>query len=221
MTDQRRERPILFSGSMVRALLAGTKTQTRRVVKLRGYPGADVVVHDGKVWKPSRVDYAGFVECPYGRPGDRLWVRETWRHIEGGAIYDSAGGMMDAFEDETIYRADRPTYPGPWKPSIFMPRWASRITLEIESVRVERLQDISGEDAMAEGLKAITKDGRLTKYGIPDSDGLPGTDNTGWPWNEWRISPVDAYCVLWEIINGHGSWAANPWVWVVGFRRVG
>lgn len=101
-----------------------------------------------------------------------------------------------------------------------MPRWASRITLEVTGIRVERLQDISEEDAIAEGLSGITKDGKLIKYGIPDQDGLPGTDNTGWPWRDWQKDPRDAYRRLWESINGRGSWDANPWVWVVEFKRV-
>jgi len=102
-----------------------------------------------------------------------------------------------------------------------MPRWASRITLEITAVRVERLHDISEADAVAEGLACITKDGdRTRKYGIPDADGMPGTDDHGWPWNEWRSDPREAYRKLWESINGPGSWDLNPWVWVIEFKRV-
>jgi hypothetical protein len=130
------------------------------------------------------------------------------------------------------YHADHPHKPlttivspdGKWgwrmKVGRFLPSWASRITLEIVNVRVERLQDISADDAIAEGLKGITMDWRLVKYGIPDADGYPGTDDIGWPWEDWRISPVDAYRRLWESINGSGSWDANPWVWVIEFRRI-
>lgn len=186
-----KERPILFNGAMVRALLAGTKTQTRRVVKPqpRRVDGG-VPFGDAPAWAHAEPGSA-MMRCPYGKPGDWLWVRESWKHIEGGNVYDAAGGVMDSFEPETLYRASRPNYPGQWKPSIHMPRWASRITLEITSVRVERLQDISEADAIAEGV-----------YTDPASPAY------------------DAYAQLWDEINGPGSWAANPWVWVLEFRRL-
>lgn len=101
-----------------------------------------------------------------------------------------------------------------------MPRWASRITLEIVAVRVERLNEISEPDAKAEGLKALSKDGTLVKYGIPDRDGLPGNDDYGWHWKEWERDPRQSFRRLWESLNGPGSWDANPWVWVIEFRRV-
>lgn len=107
-----------------------------------------------------------------------------------------------------------------WRPSIHMPRWASRISLEITGIRVERLQDISEEDAIDEGLKAITKDGKLIKYGIPDRDGYPGADDFGWNWGDWDKSPVLAYKRLWQSINGKGSWDLNPFVWVIEFKRI-
>lgn len=211
-----KERPILFSAPMVRAILDGRKTQTRRIVNLRDLAWMDE--HQG-LREPCNAE-----RCPYGQPGDRLWVRESgWERPERtsqmmreGAdtwapYYYAADG-----EDGEQLRA--------WgfkvRPSIHMPRWASRITLEITSVRVERLNDISPDDAIEEGLKAITKDGKTVKYGIPDHDGRPGTDDIGWPWQELRISPVDAFRHLWESINGAGSWAANPWVWVVEFKRL-
>ena len=193
-----KERPILFSAPMVRAILAGTKTQTRRVVKPQ--PGCD----------PRDDEHIDMGRCPYGQPGTTLWVRETW--------------SPDEYEGQrTFYRADDEHFlpAGGWKPSIHMPRFASRITLEITGLRVERLQDISPSDAIAEGLKGLSKDGgQITKYGIPDSDGLPGTDDAGWPWHAWRISPVDSYRRLWSQINGPRSWDANPFVWVVEFKRV-
>ena len=101
-----------------------------------------------------------------------------------------------------------------------MPRWASRILLEIADVRVERLQEISENDAKGEGLAAISKDGQIFKYGIPDRDGLPGTDDHGWPWVDWKHSARNAFGRLWESINGAGSWDTNPWVWVVEFRVI-
>jgi len=229
-----KERPILFSAPMVRALLDGSKTQSRRIVKpqpFNGRPDDEVrkqMIENGALGQDASltdlingaIDH-GFIpeaKCPYGHTGDRLWVRETYF----GNHFQHPNEPED--ERELHYRADGlPNFEGEeslikWRPSIFMPRWASRITLEITGVRVERLNDISEEDAKAEGLKGITKDGKLVKYGIPDADGYPGTDDIGWPWEDWRISPVDAYRRLWESINGSGSWDANPWVWVVEFR---
>jgi hypothetical protein len=165
-----KERPILFSAPMVRALLDGRKTQTRRVVKLRGKfaDGADVVVHGGRVWKPARVDYSGYVACPYGQPGDRLWVRETFSE------FDTHHGK------EVWYRAesDDPSYwhNVTWRPSIFMPRRLSRITLELTGVRVVRLKEISAADVLAEGCT-------ITTPAFPKAD----------------------YLDLWDKINGPGS----------------
>ena len=198
-----KERPIIFSSPMVRAMLDGRKTQTRRVIKEKLMCGEDAHVNN----------------CQYGKPGDRLWVRETWSKAKS------------PMSSEVFYRADGEPkgkqYPlsfvereSRWRPSIHMPRWASRILLEVTNVRVERLHDISEEDAIAEGLKAITKDGKTIKYGIPDRDGYPGNDDTGWDWCDWNVSPVSAYKMLWESINGQGSWVLNPWVWVVEFRRI-
>ena len=200
-----KERPILFSAPMVRAILEGRKTMTRRVVKLRH--GADVVVTNGQVWKPARVDYAGYVDCPYGQVGDRLWVRESWKHIEGGAVYDAAGGIMDSNDPETIYRASRPNHSGPWKPSIHMPRWASRILLEVTGVRVEQLNEISEADAKAEG--AMFHDGR-------------GIGHSGWrhDYKDVHANARSSFARLWESINGPGSWEANPFVWVIEFKRI-
>lgn len=203
-------RPILFSAPMVRALLAGTKTQTRRGVKPQppadtfqvtpyhhpdnhprffawkdGFGGAEM----HPAWEP--------IPCPYGQPSDQLWVRESWKHIEGGNVYDAAGGVMDSFEHETLYRASSPNDPGPWKPSIHMPRWASRITLEITGVRVERLQDITPDDCIAEGAWPI----EMRELGRGHE-------------------AIAAFRTLWESIDGNGSWAENPWVWVLEFRRL-
>jgi hypothetical protein len=221
--NMRKERPILFSAPMVRAILDGEKTQTRRIVK----PRKDIIF--GCLLSPdelaSEVDRGVMDNSPW-RAGDRLWVRETFAIVPRTAYRCSEGVKQtlrpDDDHDAAIYRSgwERSKSGFSWKPSIFMPRWASRITLEIVSVRVELLQEISQEDAIAEGLKGITKDGKLVKYGIPDSDGLPGTDNTGWPWKEWRISPVGAYKKLWESINGLGSWDKNPFVWVIEFKIV-
>lgn len=164
-----------------------------------------------------------------------LWIKETFAPYgndkgEGIVTYRAGGAHFMLCEDYgegdpvAIGAATAPNSrytPPKWKPSIFMPRWASRIALEITSVRVERLQDISETDAKDEGLSCLTKDGgRTWKFGIPDRDGLPGNDDDGWHWHEWEVDPRLAYKKLWESINGAGSWAQNPWVWVIGFKRV-
>jgi hypothetical protein len=218
-----KERPILFSALMVKALLEGRKTQTRRIVKPRKDMNFGCLLYPNEL--AGEVNNGVMDNCPWPL-GNRLWVRETFAIVPRTAYRCSDGVQQtlrpDDDHDAAIYRSgwERSKSGFVWRPSIFMPRWASRITLEIVSVRVERLQDISQEDAIAEGLKGITKDGKLVKYGIPDADGLPGTDNTGWPWQDWRISPIDAYQKLWESINGKGSWDKNPWVWVISFRRM-
>lgn len=205
-----KERPILFSGAMVRALLAGTKTQTRRVVKPQ--PPADkqrAAWYEPGVmgWAPPEVPSQHWhrVRCPYGRPGDRLWVRETWMPdppFDGTWGYTAWAGsrigqiaaVPERFKHPAFcnYRASwlHGTYDLRWTPGIHMPRWASRITLEVTGVRVERLQEISEADAAAEGA-----------YTDP------------------ACPAYDAYRDVWEQINGAGSWAANPWVWVIEFRR--
>ena len=196
MTD----RPILFSALMVRAILAGTKTQTRRVAKHPLAQNLSYIVDIGKGWFG---DEEGEVQirCPYGQPGDRLWVRETWQAVSGN---DRARHIMTHprpdrgwLEYAATPRADEPAYK--WRPSIHMPRWASRITLEVTGVRVERLQDISEADAMAEGVH----------YSLLEKI-QAGQDR-------WARH---AYKKLWESINGPGSWDLNPWVWVVEFKGV-
>jgi hypothetical protein len=199
-----KERPILFSGSMVRAILSGVKFQTRRVVKPQPewvepetvWQQADG--HSGPGWYAHNEDYPEegslFYRCPYGQPSDRLWVRENF--------CDVASEGSPRRLQEVMYRADgdtsRDVVPR-WSPSIHMPRWASRITLEITDVRVERLQDISEEDAIAEGVKWFSS-------GAVECPGMPET-------------PVDAYRSLWEKISGSGSWEKNPWVWCISFKR--
>ncbi|WP_422096847.1 hypothetical protein [Variovorax sp.] len=191
-----KERPILFSAPMVRALLDGTKTQTRRVVK----PQPDSISPDGI---PARFfhqraigsGYPVQIRSPYGQLGDRLWVRETWQAVRGDDrarhICTSPRPDVGWIEYAATPREDEPAYK--WRPSIHMPRWASRIDLEVTGVRIERLQDISEADARAEGYD----------IGPP-----PCIDD-----------PVRWYRYLWEQLNGAGSWDANPWVWVVMFRR--
>lgn len=196
-------RGILFSAPMVRAILEGRKTQTRRVVKPQpqecGF-GRNAVVNPyctGTKWPLAYYERRGEcwnssdpLKCPYGAPGDQLWVRETWAPLPGGPCTKENG---------VVYRADQHPDNWLWKSSIHMPRWASRITLEIEAVRVERLNDISEEDAKAEGVADRTVD---LSRGV-----------TTRPYQM-------AYSLLWESIHGTSSWDANPWVWVIQFRRV-
>lgn len=177
------------------------------------------------------------VKCPYGKAGDILWVREE--HYQYGYWTEKKGvktktgrqkWMFIPLTDEILFEAPesyrkgrhhKDPHTAAWHKRLarFMPKSAARIWLEVMDIRVERLQDITEEDAKAEGLTCLSKDGGITyKYGIPDTDGLPGVDNTGWPWQEWRVSPSQAFKTLWEKINGSNSWASNPWVWVVSFK---
>lgn len=206
-----KERPILFSGAMVRSLLNCTKSQTRRVVK------PQPLVH----WVVP-----GEEACPYGQSGDRLWVRETWQGplLDGDTMENEYRGSPDDFHKPEYceYAADGGPTPEfinqddelvcRWRPSIHMPRWASRIKLEITGVRVERLQDISEADAKAEGIASRTGEKTIYHYDFPK---LPPTDAvSGWK------SARSAYKELWCEINGRDSWESNPWVWVVEFKRV-
>lgn len=216
-----RERPILFSPPMVRSLLNCTKSQTRRMVKPQPFqsmlnpPNFEnkkvgeificpdlfdqktsvfVEYEGGGRYHNMGTDVFARKHCPYGQPGDRLWVRETF--------------TATADRETVLYRADDLFARMPkgdlgrdwdWTPSIHMPRWASRILLEIVSVRVERLQDIGISDCIAEGIELPP---------VRADEPAP------------CINAIDHYKALWESINGPGTWAANPWVWVVEFRRL-
>ncbi len=239
-----KSRPVLFSAPMVLALLDGRKTQTRRTRGLQRFTERGDFIgmrkrSDG-VWVAEFRDSIPDDPCPvevrspYGGPGDTLWVKETWRpriahscsldtcDCGDVAVSYAAGGRDVDFPDGSIpstWTMPKAAARGNVSP-LLMPRWASRITLEVTGVRVERLQDISQEDAKAEGLKGVTKDGALVKYGLPDRDGWPGTDDLGWEWRAWEIDPRRAFHRLWESINGADSWSINPWVWVVSFKVV-
>ena len=203
-----KEKPILFSGPMIRAILANTKTQTRRIFKpdrmtwdangrytTHAMRGGELSITGSGPFKPS----SWLHYCPYGQPGgDRLYVRETWAAPHA---YDHLPPRLIPQDARIHYAATEDRGGLLWRPSIHMPRWASRITLEVTGVRVETLQDIDLADALAEG---ISDTGAL----ILDSAG-----------NE-QGGPIAEYAVLWEQINGPGSWAANPWVWVTEFRRL-
>ena len=210
-----KERPILFSAPMVRALLAGTKTQTRRIFKpdrmtwdangrytTHAMRGGELSITGSGPFKPS----SWLHYCPYGQPGDRLWVRETFARIDGQTRpwietdYKATYTHGDRLGD-TLGIKKR------WTPSIHMPRHASRITLEVTGVRVERLQEISIEDAKAEGA-----------WGPDDSIVQKVADYFGT--DIFSANPRKAFQMLWESINGPDSWAANPWVWVVEFKRI-
>jgi hypothetical protein len=218
-----KERPILFSAPMVRAVLDGTKTQTRRVVKSPHVVDLDVFSFapergewEGGICVGGNTAHGEWICCPYGVPGDRLWVRETWQPVwatedrpphglasaEGWRIgYVATDGVQEFhdMDDGLVVRS---------RPSIHMPRWASRITLEITSIRVERLQAITEEDARAEGLEIVRTDPEVRYAGQPHNPG------------EWR-SAVRAFEQLWSAINGErASWSSNPWVWALSFKRV-
>lgn len=195
-----KETPLLFNAPMVRSVLDGRKTQTRRVVKLPHQnplgvwePSTMGGEHGGRTAKGGTIPLQAVIwhtrtgdslMCPHGQPGDRLWVRETWSSqdcMEGEALY-RATAIQDGMNAGEVQEIT-------WRPSIHMPRWTSRINLEITGVRVERLQDISEGDVIQEGCP------NEILYG------------TGW------------YRDLWESINGPGSWDANHWVWVIEFQR--
>ncbi|MBU2537257.1 MAG: hypothetical protein KKH22_02380 [Proteobacteria bacterium] len=239
-----KERPILFSAPMVKAILDGSKKQPRRIVnrvakigqvtefQKSETPGYDWIMRNSRMLWNDLKHADLLARCPYGQPGDHLWVRE--KHQAVHFDYDPETGNSDDWiqakpfpKKKTdyypiVYAADwyknsNPRYIGSsidtpeergfsWRPSIHMPRWASRITLEIVSGRVERLQEISAKDSISEGL----------------------TNSAGG--GEWMIStpkmfcrsadPITVYRALWEQINGLGSWEKNPWVWVIEFKRV-
>jgi hypothetical protein len=214
-----RERPILFSGPMVRAILAGTKTQTRRVVKPQpeAQHGGEPYWFIGgyRAWQYRSTDDVlrkggNTLRCPYGAPGDRLWVREAWQALDGNERARRIMTEPNPSRGWLEYAATVPEgYEPPprWRPSIHMPRWASRITLEVTGVRVERLQDISSNDAIAEGIEPCPRGGEWRNY----LDSAPNRD---------ALTPRVSFRSLWESINGPGSWEANPYVWAVSFREV-
>ncbi|EMM3172366.1 morphogenetic protein [Serratia marcescens] len=212
-----KERPVIFNGEMVRAILDGRKTQTRREVSDRHLHLIDVASQVGECYPlESGIDHANSQSyyrehCPFGRIGDRLWVRETFMDLTGTGI-EATTGKFEGF----AYRADTPAgsygdevrkdYGLKWTPSLHMPRKACRILLEITAVRVERLNDISQEDAQAEGMELT---GWIPSYSNPDNAGFDET-----------FTPYDNFAMLWESIYGAESWIANPWVWVIEFKQV-
>lgn len=207
-----REKPILMSAPMVRAILAGTKTQTRRVVK--PVPAASVsniylpFAHEPNDWQ-GYDENAGLIRwygrCPYGQPGERLWVRETWATFDGWTGYfygadDHSFGIGESDDPDHV-----PEHALRWRPSIHMPRAASRITLDITGVRVERLQEISDADVLAEGTPGAWVDWTEVGCGFQPNSNGPETRQF-------------FFRKLWKSICGHDSWNANPWVWVIEFQ---
>jgi hypothetical protein len=218
------ERPILFSDAMVRAILSGAKTQTRRLVcttrRVRGEAyafdqdrGLEPCEIHGTPWLTERKRPeagATLITSPYGYSGDRLWVREAWAplDIDYRPQATRTPELVDVWThiacraDHQDPKGDGPAHPMKWRPGIHMPRWASRLTLEVTDVRVERLQDITEADILAEG---VTVDVAAKLTGIPWSS-LP-TLHHGWQ-------------AVWDSINAdRAPWASNPWVWVVSFRK--
>lgn len=223
-----RAHPILFSTDMVQAIIAGKKMQTRRMVKkqpnikathfeyspawkLKPWV-AEFQYHDSPCW-----EITDNYKCPYGEPGDVLWVRETWTK---GCEWDGTGAQpplryyyranndwkgLDWWHEKTDTISDSPS----WKPSIHMPKAAARIWLEITDIRVVRLQDITEEDAIAEGIEGmeVAEDGHL----VMKWRDYTSTDG-------WYYNLVESFKSLWFSINGPDSWANNPWLWVVSFK---
>ncbi|EPL7296639.1 MULTISPECIES: hypothetical protein [Klebsiella pneumoniae complex] len=217
------ERGMIFNAEMVRALLSGRKTQTRRIIKPQ--PEATLSGSLSGKWLsrplnglllPKIEDIA--IHCPFGVVGDRIWVRETFQ----GPLFDY--DLMDSYcKDPTpfekpefcVYKADG--VPAPefydaddelhccWRPSIHMPRWASRILLEITNVRVERLNAINEHDAQAEGVAKLR--GGFWKHYQPG-------------WTQHQLSARGSFVTLWKSIYGDESWNSNPWVWVIKFKRI-
>jgi hypothetical protein len=229
-----KERPILFSAPMVQAILNGTKTQTRRIVKpqppddidalhgndFRNRAPYSIECDDGRLTGQFGFQYDDQVwNCPYGKAGERLWVRENSARAEAEngdelRVYQADMAIADVYQLDCGPKSLNGFRDEKWTdsngrlkftPSIHMPRWASRITLEITGVRVERLQDINHKDARAEGMPTEMQPARI--------NGEIGT--IGW------IDPTYWFGHLWADINGVESWKANPWVWVIEFRKAG
>ncbi|HIG3590509.1 TPA: hypothetical protein ACYE2S_002565 [Klebsiella pneumoniae] len=208
------ERGMIFNGEMVLAILDGRKTQTRRPIKWKQTRFTEIGEReDGSKWPWSEdAEHACdfWHPCPFGAVGDRIWVRETFCTVDDTQY---GGGKWVDYRATPKFEASHPAgwdcAPNDaealkWRPSIHMPRWASRILLEITDVRVERLNAISQEDAQAEGMELT---GWRPTYSDPDSGGEV-------------LTPYDNFAQLWESIYGEESWKANPWVWVIEFKRV-
>lgn len=221
--NSKNEKPILYSASMIRAKLESRKTQTRRIFKLPSWVewyedmGGDktgfVIPKDPKYRGWYSIDE---LPCPYGKVGDRLWARETWQYHPD----------FPEIANRFVYRADISSQfdVEKWRPSIYMPRCASRILDEITEIRIERLNDITAEDALAEGIEK--------NWIGPLDKGPNGFGGQGWceecGWidylntmdEDYAHTPIESYRSLWESINGKGSWNKNPFVWVITTKTI-
>jgi hypothetical protein len=218
-----KERPILFSGTMVCAILEGRKTQTRRIIRPQPqhcvdfYNGGHECCTDGYCVLCGD-ENGNFKPSPFGEPGDRLWVREQWQawtefnHLPPSEIPTNTG-INYLTDSKVVWDSRR-------RASMHMPRWASRILLEVTDIRVERLQEISAKDALAEGIRIpVSENGhpllRITGPIMPDK--FSAKHPKDWTPDDYARFE---YADLWESINGKGSWEANPYVWVIEFRRI-
>ncbi|WP_226051518.1 hypothetical protein [Dickeya chrysanthemi] len=246
-----KETGLIFNAEMVRAIIDGRKTQTRRVIKPQPFDRSwsrhdhQIEIVSGRSEEGDEID--GLIaytkssggtwsaKCPFGQTGDRLWVRETFSCIgnEDGHPVNANGDLCERENAQRIYKAsaiqkpnnyglwtspDGFDFEGSWTPSIHMPRWASRITLEITGVRVERLNDISPEDAESEGLERTNFTGFGDEPGMPcfpEPDVYRGTKEHG-----WTECPSEAFQHLWKSLYGEESWQKNPWCWVIEFKRL-
>jgi hypothetical protein len=201
-----KDRPITFTGPMVRAILGDRKTQTRRVIK----PQPVWIRDPNTPFKTPDANPRGIIKCPYGQPGGRLWVREKWFPMRldyrglltvAPILYAADGHIRHRSLWKIDYRDNKPPMGHIWRSPVHMSRWASRISLEITNVRVERVQDINVDDAIEEGIP-------LGSHGWFDDGSM--------------MDERDLFAALWDSINAKKGfrWEANPWVWVVEFKRL-
>lgn len=212
-----KERPILFKTEMVEGILDGRKTQTRRGLKegqLVNLPKMvdHLIFMEGQFWaclmdgvRIGSID----IKCPFGQPGDRLWVKETFAYFD--ADKENAGYVYKASENGQAWASNDPSWK--WKPSLFMPREASRINLEITDIRVERLLSISEEDAIAEGVKLMMYQNWDNQSFYQNYTYKGGND-------KYFPSVKSSYMSLWDSINGKDSHKLNPWLWVIEFKHI-
>lgn len=234
---KQKQLPILFSTQMVQAIMAGRKTMTRRIVKpqpnengisFMKNPPLDWEQIYKEEWKPWKLETEEgesiSLKCPYGQPGDILWVRETFAYTQFAFDKSLIGIGEYGIQGSEIYKSDEENsdWDGKWKPSIFMPKDACRTWLEITNVRPERLQDISEEDAISEGIY----DGKMhfeELCNIPKNQ--IASDSKKWfdyfYSKDYRMTKAKhSFETLWQSINGEQSWDANPWVWVISFKQI-
>lgn len=212
------ERGMIFNGEMVRAILDGRKTQTRRPVKLPVHDknlGCELAGNE----LAGELSAGNYLNSAFGKPGDRIWVRETFRvhsRATDVATLVYKASVRNSWTEQThrvpVSVCNKPATPEKWTPSLHMPRWASRILLEITDMRVERLNAISEEDARAEGVGIAVW---FAAKGVPESEWTSLCEQ-----GAMQASHINKFATLWESIYGAESWKANSWVWVIEFKRV-